>query len=95
MSRGLVAPLTCTMSSAKWLEVPVEEVFLSELYATQDGVYFDALINPANPVGGDRFPHVAVDAQGRYLLEDGHTRCVRAALAGGKMIEVRMLRPAG
>lgn len=95
VAREAVAPLTRSMTSVKWLEVPVEIVPISQLYATQDGVYFDALLEVADPVGGDRFPHVAMDAHGCYLLEDGHHRVLRAALAGRAAIAARVLRPAG
>lgn len=87
-----VAPLTRGMSSATWLQVPIEEVFITQLYACQDGVLFEALINPRTPIGGDRYPHIVAHG-GRLLIEDGHHRVTRAALAGERMIEARVLRP--
>jgi hypothetical protein len=81
------------MTSRKWLDVPVELVPISELYATQPGVLFAALIDPQEPVGGDSFPHVAVcPTTGRYLLEDGHHRILRDAMRGLRITEARVLR---
>lgn len=78
------------MSSAKWLTIPTELVRLADLFATQPGVYFEALIKPGMPVGGDEYPHV-VCWHGESFLEDGHTRAMRAALRGEYLIEARVL----
>jgi len=79
-------------SSATWLNVPVVELPISELVATQPGVLLHALAeNSPTPVGGDQYPHVIL-WMGTYYLEDGHHRTVRARLAGQTHIEARLLR---
>lgn len=80
------------MTSAKWRDVPVDVVYIASLYATQPGVLFHALGDDAPPpVGGDPLPHV-IDWQGLLYLEDGHSRVVRAALRGNRLVCVRRLR---
>lgn len=74
-----------------WREVPVRSVFLHDLWATQDGVYFHAIIgNPQVPHSGDRFIHV-VRYQDKNWILDGHHRVVRAALRGDGYIRARVL----
>lgn len=81
---------TTGMTSALWLAVPVETFTIADLTATQDGVYFHALTETPDPVGGDPFPHV-IDWDGGLYLEDGHHRVIRALLAGRTTIEARRL----
>lgn len=78
------------MTSARWLTVPAVSVPLRALTATQDGVYFEPLLTPTAPVGGDPIAHV-ISWHGRLLLEDGHHRAVRAAIAGRRAIRARVL----
>lgn len=79
------------MTSAKWLNVPVVQLPISILVATQPGVLLHALADDApTPVGGDQYPHVIL-WNGTYYLEDGHHRTVRARLAGHRHIMVRLL----
>jgi hypothetical protein len=79
------------MTSLAWLRIPTELIQIRHLIATQPGVYFEALIRPRTPVGGDEYPHVIFWRDDAYL-EDGHTRVIRAALRGESMIEARVLR---
>lgn len=90
ISREEVAPFTVGMTTAKWKQLDTELVRISDLWATQPGVYFEALINPKPPIGGDDYPHVVVHG-GEAYLEDGHTRVTRAALAGEYLVECRVL----
>lgn len=78
------------MTSDKWLDVPVQIVWVQDLIATQDGVYLDPIIRPGMPVGGDSYPHV-VFWQGKYFLEDGHHRVMRLVIDGAVMIRARVL----
>lgn len=80
------------MTSETWREVPVQLVRLDKLVATQMGVYFDALLDPRDPIGGDDLPHV-VDWGGELYLEDGHHRAVRIMLQGGNLMKARVFRP--
>lgn len=82
------------MNSYKWLNVDTELVRISDLIATQKGVFFQPLMKPTIPVGGDYFPHV-VYWRGEAYLEDGHHRVIRAALAGNWLIEARVLQVDG
>jgi hypothetical protein len=82
------------MTTAKWRDVPVVDVVIAELIATQPGVLFSSLSDAApGPVGGDPFPHVIAWRGGLYL-EDGHHRVVRAALRGETTVRARMLEVA-
>jgi hypothetical protein len=82
---------TTGLTSKTWLNVPVVEVRISDLTATQPGVLLHALRDDAPlPVGGDEYPHV-VEWNGIPYLEDGHHRVVRARLAGKTTIKVRLL----
>lgn len=66
-------------------------MIIKNLWATQPGILFDAIIRPEREaVGGDYFPHV-IEFEGKLYLEDGHHRVVRAALAGRTTIEARYL----
>lgn len=81
---------TTGMTSAKWLSVPVRTVLIRSLILTQKGIYFEPLLEPAVPVGGDGYPHVILWNSIQYL-EDGHHRVVRAAIAGLLNIQARVL----
>jgi len=78
------------MTSQKWLDVPVVEVPIKELIATQRGVYFHALVDDFNHLFGDPYPHVIL-WEGEYYLEDGHHRVVKQALKGAHSVSVRLL----
>lgn len=78
------------MTSKKWLSVEPREVQISDLIATQDGIYFRGLHPDTIPVGGDPIPHV-IHWQNKFYLEDGHHRVVRAALRGEKVVLARVL----
>lgn len=82
------------MTSQRWMnEVPIETLPLESLWVSQEGVYFHAILGPAPaPVGGDPFPHVVELPDGRYVIEDGHSRLSRAAFAGEREMPVRVLR---
>jgi ParB-like chromosome segregation protein Spo0J len=82
---------TSGQTSATWLNVPVVELPISELVATQPGLLLHALSDKApQPVGGDIFPHVIL-WNGTYYLEDGHHRTVRARLSGQTTVKARLL----
>lgn len=74
------------------MQLDTELVRISDLWATQDGIYLEPLIRPAVPVGGDEYPHVVL-WQERAMLEDGHHRVLRAALRGEYLVECRILLP--
>jgi hypothetical protein len=78
------------MTSARWLLVPVVEVVIGDLWATQPGVLFQSLIEPSVSVGGDPLPHV-IAWDGRLFLEDGHHRVVRAVINGATTMPARVL----
>lgn len=78
------------MTSEKWLDVPIRELLIAELIATQDGVYFEPLINDLIPIGGDPYPHV-VEWCGDLYLEDGHHRVVKAILRHEPTVLARVL----
>lgn len=78
------------MTSEKWLDVPVLMVRIRDLVFTQEGVYFESILNPGRPYGGDRYPHVVFWNRTMYL-EDGHHRAVRAGLEGLDLLQARVL----
>jgi hypothetical protein len=79
------------MTTDRWLRLPPRQVALSDLYATQDGVYLAPLIDPGpSSHCGDPLPHVRL-WNGRLYLSDGHHRAVRAALNGQQTLEARVL----
>lgn len=75
------------------MNVPVELVAISDLWATQLHLSIEALLNPWDPeFSSDPYPHVVAHS-GRLMLEDGHHRALRAALQGKTHLRVRMLVP--
>jgi hypothetical protein len=78
------------LSSETWRDVPVRFVDIRDLVLTQDGVKFESVLNPGEPVGGDRYAHV-IFWNRTYYLEDGHHRVMRAALEGIWRIQARVL----
>lgn len=79
------------MTTAKWLNQPVETFNIADLIATQPGVLLHALTDThTTTVGGDVYPHV-IQWAGKHYLEDGHHRVVRAAISGHKTIKARLL----
>ena len=79
------------MSTAKWLRIPVRELPIADLIATQPGVLLHALHDDApTPVGGDPMPHV-IAWQGQHYLEDGHHRVVKRRLDGHTTVVARVL----
>ena len=79
------------MSSQKWLDVPVRIVCVDTLIATQLHLYLKDLINPPKrSFSGDEHPHV-VHYDGKWYLEDGHHRVVRAYLGGENCVAARVL----
>jgi len=82
---------TTGLTSKTWHDVQIRTLPISSLIATQPGVLLHALSdNAPEPVGGDPLPHVIL-YQGKYYLEDGHHRVVRARLAGNQTIQARLL----
>lgn len=98
MTEGLLAGVTTRtdgdpwpahgLTADTWYQQPTGFFRIATLTATQPGVLFEALIAEPDPVGGDPLPHVVVHG-GRTYLEDGHTRVVRALIAGRPMIRAR------
>lgn len=79
------------MSSQKWLDVPVQTVCVDTLIATQQHLFLKDLVNPPKrSFSGDEWPHV-VHYQGKWYLEDGHHRVVRAVLMGDYCVAARVL----
>jgi hypothetical protein len=79
-------------TSATWLNVPVVELPISELVATQPGLLLHALSDASpDPVGGDPFPHVIL-WKGTYYLEDGHHRVARTRISGQTTVKARLLK---
>lgn len=78
------------LSTAAWLLVPVREIFIGDLFATQDGVYLTPLLTrEPGSACGDPFPHVIL-FRGDLYLEDGHHRVLRAALNGQTTVQARV-----
>jgi hypothetical protein len=83
---------TSGLTSATWRNVPVVELPIEELVATQPGILLHAISdNHRSSVGGDPYPHV-IHWKGTYYLEDGHHRTVKARMNGQKTIHVRLLK---
>jgi hypothetical protein len=79
---------TTGLTTTTWLDVPVHDVNLSELIATQPGLLIGSLISPTS--SPDPMPHV-IAWDGRLYLEDGHHRAMRAMLRGETTIHARVL----
>jgi hypothetical protein len=78
------------LSTRSWLLIPVRDVLIGDLVATQDGIYLEPLIRERDSSWcGDPWPHV-VAWRGHLYLEDGHHRVIRAALAGRIRVEARV-----
>ncbi|QAY16195.1 hypothetical protein SEA_SONALI_83 [Arthrobacter phage Sonali] len=79
------------MTSQKWQEVPARSFLISDLIATQPGVLLHALAEDhQGSHSGDHLAHV-VEWEGRFYLEDGHHRAVRARLNGSPRLLARHL----
>jgi hypothetical protein len=81
---------TENMPTSKWMEISPSYVSISELIATQHGVYFHALYDTVESYSGDPLPHV-VSWNGKLYLEDGHSRATRAMMRGWNLLQVRVL----
>lgn len=78
------------LTSKLWLDIPVHELFIADLVATQPGILLHALKEDASvPYGGDIHPHVVLWNH-TYYLEDGHHRVVRARISGQDTIFARL-----
>lgn len=80
------------LDTAAWMaQVVPTAVKISELVATQPGVYFAPLIaTDHQPLYGDPYPHV-VRFEDTLYLEDGHSRVMRALLRGKLFVWARVL----
>lgn len=74
-----------------WQRIMPEWIDYHCLTTTQKGVYIDAVLQYWPSPESDAYPNV-VAYQGRFYLEDGHTRIVRDLLAGFNAGWVRVLR---
>lgn len=83
------------MSTAKWGDVPVREVPLDDVIASQYEVSANrishSIANPGNTdFGGDEYP-LFVKHQGEVYLVDGHHRVVAAMAQGQSSVKGRVL----
>lgn len=79
------------MTTARWMnEVPVYQVEIADLIATQPGVLLHALVEDFNEQSMDQYPHV-VGIGGSLYLEDGHHRVMRCLLRGITALPARIL----
>lgn len=82
---------TSGQTSATWLDIPLVEVDVAELVATQAAFFFHAITDDEfPPLGIDPHPHVIL-WDGVFYVEDGHHRVIRAMLAGRTHLFVRLL----
>lgn len=73
-----------------WLEVPVRNVVIADLIATQPGIYLHALSESYHMLERfDPYPHVVL-WKGEMYLEDGHHRVLKARLDGETTIDLRI-----
>ena len=73
-----------------WSDVPPRQVRLDELVTTKRVLDLGALLAEDSTFYGDLFPHV-VQWEGKYYLEDGVHRALRAALQQRTTIHARVL----
>lgn len=79
------------LTSATWLDVPLAEVDISELVATQMAFFFHAITDSDFlHLGIDPHPHV-IHWDGVFYVEDGHHRVLKAMLADKTHMHVRLL----
>jgi hypothetical protein len=79
------------MTTEKWKQVPLFDVDIHQLIATQDGVkLFPLIVGEPTSYCGDPHPHV-VSWRGNLFLEDGHHRAVRTLIRGYTKIFARVL----
>lgn len=91
ISNGRPYPDHTWMSTDKWAQIVPKYVQISDLIATQDGVYLHALMPEyKRSYSGDWAPH-AVKWQGQLYLEDGHSRVIRTLLKGQDRVIIRIL----
>lgn len=84
-----VRPYQLKMTTTKWKEIEPTVVSLHNLVFTQWHLWTLALLNPTIPFTQDDLPYF-VFHQGRYYVEDGHHRVVRAILRGHTLIKGRV-----
>ena len=82
------APHGLTMKD--WAEIPPRPVRLDQLITTKRELALDKLLAEDSTFYGDLFPHV-VQWEGKYYLEDGVHRALRAALQQRTTIHARVL----
>jgi hypothetical protein len=73
-----------------WSDIEPEPLAFAELWLTQDRLTVTAMMGLAT-YSTDSAPRV-VFHRGRYLLEDGHHRVIRAALRGATSMPMRIFR---
>jgi hypothetical protein len=79
------------LTTARWIEnVFSQPVYLRDLWLTQNGVRIGPLFGLTDiHASADIYPHV-VSWRGELYLEDGHHRVVREALAGVRVMAMRV-----
>ena len=77
-------------SLKQWSEIPPRPVRLDQLVTTKRELALDKLLAEDSTFYGDLFPHV-VQWEGKYYLEDGVHRALRAALQQRTTIHARVL----
>jgi hypothetical protein len=82
---------TTGLTTQRWIdEVGIELVRISDLIATQNGVYLHALMADfADPYSHDPYPHV-ISWGGELWLEDGHHRVIRDIMQGRTSTNARV-----
>lgn len=78
------------LTTELWRHVSTIPVYLADLHLTQRSVWIAPLFGVKDAAGStDVYPHV-VSWRGELYLEDGHTRVLYQALAGTRVMRMRV-----
>lgn len=77
------------MTTALWKLLPIEQVELEGLVFTQHHLWTLAMVNPGLSFTEDTYPYL-VKYGGRYYVEDGHHRVVKAILTNVMTVQARV-----
>jgi len=78
------------VTAQQWARVPPRQLRLSDLITTKSTLDLATLLSDESTFYGDLFAHV-VYFDGRYYLEDGLHRALRAALQQRTVLHARVL----